>query len=349
MAGRGDGIAVVASLLRDAMVSRWGGACQTVTMFEGAARPPELRDKVRFAIRLGRQVVLTRPRWLLANHLGLLKAMRAVPGPLRPPHGVFLHGIEAWRRLTPADHRWVAGARLRLANSRYTAQRALASNPGLGPIETCPLALPVSRQPREPRSSAQGPELGPHAVLAVGRMSASERYKGHDDLLAAWPAVRARVPDAQLILAGGGDDVPRMKAAAAHVTFGGSVHVLGFVPDDDLELLYRRAAIFALPSSGEGFGLVYLEAMARGLPCVALQDSAAADIVVDDRTGYLVPARRSDALASTLAGLLANREQRAAMGAAGRARVEREFSQSRFEQRVIAALAGAFGPPLSSR
>ena len=349
LAGQGDGIAVVAGLLHDAMRAGWGRECRAVTMFDGAARAPELSDKIRFAIQLGRQTLVARPTWMLANHLGLLKALGATPAPLRPPHAVFLHGIEAWRRLTPADHRWVAGARLRLANSGYTAKRTLASNPDIGPIETCPLALPDSRLPREPGPSAQVPELGPHAVLAVGRMSAAERYKGHDELLAAWPAIRARVADAQLVLAGGGDDVLRMKAAAADESFGGSVHVLGFVPDDDLELLYRRAAIFALPSSGEGFGLVYLEAMARGLPCVALRESAAADIVADGETGCLVPARQPDALAGVLTSLLRDRDRRAAMGASARARVAAEFSRTRFEQRAIAALAAAFGPAPASR
>lgn len=345
LAGRGDGIAVVGMLLHGALTGGWGPACRVLTMFEGAASPPGLRHKLGFAAALTRQVLLRRPDWILANHLGLLKALAAIPGPLRPPHAVFLHGIEAWRTLTASERRWVAGAQVRLSNSRYTARRVAERNPGLGPIVACPLALPPSRLPRVPAPSAQAPEVGSQAVLVVGRVSAAERYKGHDVLLASWPLVRARVPTAQLIFAGGGDDVNRLRGAAADPALGGSVHVLGFVADDELELLYRRAACFALPSTGEGFGLVFLEAMARGLPCVALADSAAADIVVDGVTGCLIAEQRAEPLSAALVDLLEHPDWRAEMGAAGRARVDAQFTQEQFERRAIAALAAAFGPP----
>ena len=345
LAGKGDGIAVVGTLLHGALIAGWGSGCHAVTMFNGAAELPGFRHKVGFATTLAREVLLRRPEWILANHLGLLKALGAVPAPLRPPHAVFLHGIEAWRQLTATELRWVATARVRLSNSRYTARRVAERNPDVGPIVACPLALPPSRLPRPSEPSARIPGIGSHAVLVVGRVSSAERYKGHDVLLAAWPLVRARVPSAQLIFAGGGDDVDRLRAAGSDSALGGSVHVLGFVADEELELLYRRAACFALPSTGEGFGLVYLEAMARGLPCVALADSAAADIIVDDITGCLIADQKPEPVAAALVGLLEHPDRRAAMGAAGRARVEAEFTQSPFERRAIAALAAAFGPP----
>ena len=344
LAGKGDGVAVVGNLLHATLKAGWGPRCRAITMFEEAATAPSLRNKAEFAAALARAVLSARPEWIIANHLGLLRALEILPGRLRPPYAVFLHGIEAWRELTPAERRRVSGARLRLSNSRYTARRVVERNPDVGVIVACPLALPPSRLPRLPASTAQTPDLGAHAVLVVGRVSAAERYKGHDVLLAAWPSVRARVPTAQLIFAGGGDDVERLRRAASDTALGGSVQVLGFVDDQDLELLYRRAACFALPSTGEGFGLVYLEAMARGLPCVALADSAAADIVIDGVTGSLIDAQQPEPLAAALVDLLARPERRVALGGAGRARVESEFSQSQFERRAIAALAGAFGP-----
>ncbi|HEX7084778.1 MAG TPA: glycosyltransferase [Vicinamibacterales bacterium] len=340
--GSADGVAVVADLLHGALVHGWGPDVRTVTMFDGPAAAPRLADKVRFTLRLGRALVRTRPAWVVANHLGLLRALSGMPGIVRPPYAVFLHGIEAWRPFGPSTLRLVSCARVRLANSHYTARRVQATNPGVGPIEVCHLALPASRAPREPDPGTAIPDIGEAAVLAVGRMAASERYKGHDALLAAWPQVIARVPSARLVFAGGGDDVERIRKAAANPVLRGTVHVAGFVPDAELELLYRRSAVFALPSTDEGFGLVYLEAMARGLPCVALRDSAAAEIVADGVTGVLAASREPDALAAALIPLLADRERRVAMGEAARARVTHEFSRARFEARVTEALSRAF-------
>jgi phosphatidylinositol alpha-1,6-mannosyltransferase len=340
--GSADGIAVVADLLHGALVHGWGPGVRTVSMFDGPASAPALADKVRFTLRLGRELVRSRPAWVLANHLGLLKALRPVPAAARPPYAVFLHGIEAWRSLDAASRVTLGAARLRLANSHYTARRVRESHPGIGPIEVCHLALPESRAPREPAPGTPFHDIGPAAVLAVGRMSAAERYKGHDALLAAWPHVIARVPAATLVFAGGGDDLGRIRAAAADSALRGSVHVLGFVPDGELELLYRRAAVFALPSTDEGFGLVYLEAMARGVPCVALRDTAAAEIVQDGTTGTLASGREPEPLAQALTSLLLDPNRRAAMGAAARARVAHEFSRRRFESRIVEMLTRAF-------
>jgi phosphatidylinositol alpha-1,6-mannosyltransferase len=341
-AGEADGIAAVASLLRAAVVRRWG-ACQAIAMFDGPARPPRAGDKVRFGARLARVAILSRPPWLFVNHLGLLKALAPLPATVRPPYAVFLHGIEAWKVLPPADSAWVAHARVRLANSKYTAARVLAANPGVGPIVTCPLALESDQVP-----FTGGRRLGSMQVLVVGRVSSTERYKGHDELLDVWPAVRAAVPAARLIFAGGGDDVERLRTRASDPALEGSVQVLGFVPDAQLAQLYDESACFALPSRGEGFGLVYLEAMARGLPCLALRDSAAADIVVDGGTGLLVRHGDPRALAEGLIALLEDCGRRQAWGRAGRARVVAEFSRQAFEQRVVAALEAAFETPIEA-
>jgi phosphatidylinositol alpha-1,6-mannosyltransferase len=99
-------------------------------------------------------------------------------------------------------------------------------------------------------------------------MSADERYKGHDQILDAWPVVRSRIPDARLVIVGDGDDAPRLRAKAASLGLAASVLFTGFVTEAQLAALYQKASVFAMPSREEGFGLVYLEAMARGVPCI---------------------------------------------------------------------------------
>jgi phosphatidyl-myo-inositol dimannoside synthase len=180
------------------------------------------------------------------------------------------------------------------------------------------------------------------SVLVVGRMSSAERYKGHDELLDCWSAVLERIPDAQLVIAGSGDDLTRLRAKTQSLALAESVLFLGFVSGGILEELRHRVALFALPSRGEGFGLVYLEAMRAGLACIAGAHDAAADVIVHDETGVLVDPNDREALAVSIIGLLSAPERRAAYGAAGKRRFEAEFTFERYCDRLRPILVDAF-------
>jgi phosphatidylinositol alpha-1,6-mannosyltransferase len=258
-----------------------------------------------------------------------------VPSARRPGYGVFLHGIEVWRPLPKKTIRMLADADLRIANSRYTADRASELHPGIGPIEVCPLAL-LDRPPVAP--APDGPHT--HAVLVVGRMAEGERYKGHDQLIEAWDRVTANVPGAQLVIVGDGNDRPRLEAKARASRSSASIVFTGFVTDAALQQLYRSAALFALPSRGEGFGLVYLEAMRAGLACVGSRHDAASEVIVDGQTGCLVDQADTTEIADTIVRLLSNDEERRRLGEAGRCRFDREFTFERFSDRLSAILGG---------
>src|SRR5213593_4085666 len=107
---KGDGVAVVARLLHDAVRRHWGGECEVVTMFSGPAGQPSVMDKIGFATRLAENMLLRRPPWMLFSHLGLARAIRFVPDAMRPPYGVFLHGKEVWKPLRTADRILLGGA-----------------------------------------------------------------------------------------------------------------------------------------------------------------------------------------------------------------------------------------------
>jgi glycosyltransferase involved in cell wall biosynthesis len=181
-------------------------------------------------------------------------------------------------------------------------------------------------------------EAGSGFVLIVGRMSAAERYKGHDELIELWPELVGQVPEARLVVVGDGDDRPRLIAKAQSTGVFPSMVFLDAVDAATLSELYRRAALLALPSRGEGFGLVLLEAMSAGIPCVALEGTAPAEIVRDRETGVLVPEDDRDALRDALATILADPDLRARLGRAGRERYEREFTFEAFERRFAPLL-----------
>ena len=343
LAPSGDGIAYAARLLTTAIGDILGRSPKVVELGVTEAQPVALRTRMQFLAKLARLETLRRVDWVLFTHVGIARAQLRVPRQWRRPYGVMLHGIEAWSA-TLDDERKAAlrQARVRIAISPHTARRAAAAHPDLPPIEACLLALlPDDERPDRVPADVRV-DYGPHAVVIVGRMSASERYKGHDQLILAWPRVLAEVPGAMLVMVGRGDDVERLRAKAAALGLGRSVHFTGFVPDVALRAILRQTAVFAMPSRGEGFGLVYLQAMRVGVPCLGSRDDAAADVIVDGETGLLVPQQDPDAIAGALARLLTDEAMRRRMGEGAKRRFEAVFTYPRFRTRLASILSRAF-------
>ena len=334
---RGGGVGQVSSLIWQSMQDTWNGQSGLVTLLQNGHSAPTRVDKMRFGLELASAQMLDRPEWILFSHIGLARADAYLPASVRAPYGIFLHGIECWEPLSPRDLDLLAGAAVRISNSAFTAARAREANPSLGPIDVCPLALGTI--PRSP-----GLARVPSRVLIVGRLSPSERYKGHDELIEAWPEVRRRIADATLVIAGDGDDRPRLEALARAAGVEESVQFTGFLTREALDEEYARASLFAMPSRGEGFGLVYLEAMAHGLPCLGSTVDAAQEVIVHGQTGVLVDPDDRAVLVSHLVDLLGNPDVLRIMGHAGRARLHEHFTYETFRRRLVTVLASALEP-----
>jgi phosphatidylinositol alpha-1,6-mannosyltransferase len=345
LTSRGDGVAVVAGMLHRALSSPTR-PCRVVSMFDGPAQPPSLFDKIRFAIRLALETFVVRPEWMLFSHVGLVRAQKLIPPRFRRPYAVFLHGVEAWRPFSPSDRAMLRHAKLRLANSSYTARRVMDANPDIGDVVACPLAIDERRPAQPAKSAADVPavlaETGAMIVLMVGGLRADQAYKGHDQMIAAWSAVVDAIPKARLLIVGDGDDRPRLERLAQASAAAGTITFTGFATDAVLADCYNRAALFAMPSRGEGFGIVYVEAMARGLPCIGSIHDAAGDVIADNESGLLVDQSDIPGLARAVASLLADDVRRAAMSRAARARVEQLFTRAAFDARISRIVGRAF-------
>jgi phosphatidylinositol alpha-1,6-mannosyltransferase len=336
--GRG-GIARVSALLWQVMMDTSENDCKVVAVSrEGTAAGAV--GKVRFTCRLAAEQVSGGVDWIVFDQLGLARVQRVIPARFRRPYAVFLHSVEVWQPLASARLHVLRNATVRMANSEYTVARFSDVNPGVGPIEVCHLAL----LPRTDLTfdgavdRALVGRIGPKAILIVGRILSAERHKGHDRLIRAWPGVLASVPDAQLIIVGEGDDLPRLRRAVCAAGLERSVLCTGHVNERTLDALYSAAAVYAMPSSGEGFGLVFLEAMARGLPCIGSLADASREIVVHGETGFLIDPADSAAVVRSIVVLLESAELRTRLGLAGMRRLKAQFSFERFRARVSAAL-----------
>ncbi|MFZ0522435.1 MAG: glycosyltransferase [Candidatus Acidiferrales bacterium] len=163
-------------------------------------------------------------------------------------------------------------------------------------------------------------------ILTVGRWVASERYKGVDDLIFAVAQLRHKVPRLHLVAVGEGDDLPRLKTQAGKLDLSDAVHFLQGLSRKELAACYARSDVFALPSTGEGFGLVFLEAMAFAKPVVAARAGGATDVVENEVNGLLVPAQDPEQLAHALARLFLDDALRADLGRRGLDKIHGQYS-----------------------
>ncbi|WP_319458758.1 glycosyltransferase family 4 protein [Micromonospora sp. RTP1Z1] len=171
--------------------------------------------------------------------------------------------------------------------------------------------------------------------------------KGQDMLIRAMPEIRRRVPDAALLIVGGGPYRAALEKLARQVGVERDVVFTGSVPSAELPAHYAAGDVYAMPCRTrnrgldvEGLGIVYLEASATGLPVVAGDSGGAPDAVREGETGYVVRGRDVAQLADRVATLLADRDLARQLGAAGRAWVEREWRWETQAQRMAALLAG---------
>jgi len=191
------------------------------------------------------------------------------------------------------------------------------------------------------------PQRQPSAILTVARLNDS--YKGHDVLLAALPAIRARVPEVEWVVIGEGPLRVGLEAEARAAGLAGCIRFLGAVSDTERDSWLDRADVFAMPSrlpggglAGEGFGIVFLEAGSHGIPVVAGNVGGAVDAVAAGQTGLLVDPTDERAVADAIASLLLDPQLARRMGAAASARA-REYAWPVIAARVQSLLLELLG------
>ena len=278
------------------------------------------------------------PLGLMAPALGLSRAVAST------------HGHEVGWALLPGSRQALA----RIARSvdvvtylgDYTRQRLAPAMPG---TRLAQLSSGVDADTFRPGAGGKDvrQRLGLSDRPVVVCVSRLVPRKGQDVLVRALPAIRARVPGAALLLVGGGPDAPRLRALAASVGVSDDVVLTGSVPWEELPAHYDVGDVFAMPCRTrrrglevEGLGIVFLEASATGLPVVAGRSGGSPDAVLDGTTGHVVDGTSVPAVAEAVAGLLADPDRARAMGAAGRAWVERDWRWEVMADRLGTLLAG---------
>ena len=210
---------------------------------------------------------------VFCGHLNLLPIARTVATLLRAPMSLTIHGIDAWEPHGRAfTRRLASSADLVMAVSGVTLERFRSWAPY--PNEKCavmPNAIHLDEFAVGPKNAdleLRYDVAGRKVVMTFGRLAGSERYKGFDRMLECLGRMIERVPNLVYIIAGHGDDRPRLEAKARDLGVAEHVRFTGMVAEEEKVDHYRLADVFAMPSRGEGFGFVLLEAMACGVPAI---------------------------------------------------------------------------------
>jgi phosphatidylinositol alpha-1,6-mannosyltransferase len=200
------------------------------------------------------------------------------------------HGIEAWRRPSRLCRAAVEAADVVLCVSRFTRARVLdwaAIVPER--VLVLPNTVASAFTPGDGSALREAWGLqGKRVLLTVGRMDGHERYKGHDRVIAVVPQLVAEGHDVAYVVLGDGDDRDRLAALAHEAGVGHRVRFHGAVSQETLVEAYRMADLFVMPSTGEGFGIAFLEAMASGTPALGLAAAGAPDALTDGEFGTAV-------------------------------------------------------------
>jgi phosphatidyl-myo-inositol dimannoside synthase len=242
---------------------------------------------------------------------------------------VLLHGIEAWDPLNPADQSWFERVNLICTVSDYTWRRFTAANPRFAnkPHETIHLGFAHQELPH----TAPDPQT-PAAVI-IARMNRLEDYKGHRQLIECWPLVQRQIPKAELWIIGGGDLEADLKQIA-----GPNIKFLGRLPEADKLARIQRARCLAMPSRGEGFGLVYLEAMRAGRPCLVSNQDAGQEVINPPEAGLAIDPADIPACAQAVTRLLSDGPEWKQWSANAKRRYTEQFTEAAYHRRLAAAL-----------
>ena len=298
-------------------------------------------SRVRFVLSALARVRYARGSVIFATHVGLAPLGRIIKHISKGRLLIFLHGVEAWGPIPKITMWGLKGCDLFVTNSHYTLTEFRAQHPTVSEIpgEVCylPARFSVNGDSRLPQSDNHPSS---HRVLIVGRLWGRALLKGQRELISVWPRVLEFFPQAELWIVGEGKGRAELEALAQSSGVDGAVKFTGQVSDAELETIYRASDVYAMPSRGEGFGLVFAEAMAHGLPCIASKLDAGSEVVVDGETGTLVDPENPDEIFQAIKRLLGDKDLRVRMGQAGQRRVAELFSLDSFNQRIERLLIG---------
>lgn len=266
---------------------RSGGAFHTA---EKITQHQAQGSKLKYSFQSINNAKKQNPEFILCGHINLLPLAWLISKWIKKPIWLQVHGIDAWEAPSKLHKRIIKDVAVITSVSRYTRQRLLAwANIPACTVHVLPNTVSEEFKPAENRQQLREKFKfkDKKVLLTVGRIDSNEQYKGHDRAIQLMPTMLKQQPDLLYVIAGDGTDLPRLKKLVEKFKITGSVQFIGSVPFEKLKALYQAADLFVMPSTGEGFGIVFLEAMASGTPSIGLDKDGSRDPLQDGKLGIV--------------------------------------------------------------
>lgn len=254
--------------------------------------PPRLRT-LAFSAEICRRAARERPNLIITTHINF----SPVADLLHKVFGLrFIavgHGVDVWEIRRANVRRALSKAWKLLAVSEFTRQR-MASALEMNPDHIAVLPDTFDPEKFTPGSKPRfllrryGLRADQPVISTIARLEATEQYKGYDQVLRALPALAQEFPELRYVLGGSGPDRARVEALMVELGLQRNVILAGTIPEHELCAHYNLCDVFAMPSKGEGFGIVFLEALACGKPVIAGNKDGSVDAVLGGKLGALV-------------------------------------------------------------
>lgn len=250
-----------------------------------------------------------RPNLVITTHLNFSVIAHRLNQIIGLPFWTVAHGVEAWNISRPALQEALKAAQRIIAVSHYTRDRLLKEQG----IETQKISLLHNTFQSERFQPSSKPDWllkkyriypSQPILLTVCRLCSTESYRSYDSVLEALPFILQKIPNAKYLIVGKGDDQNRIHEKIREMKLEDHVILTGFVPDKDLCDYYNLCDIFVMPSKLEGFGIVYLEALACGKPVIGGNQDGAVDALGKGELGALINPDDIEEIAETVVQIL---------------------------------------------
>ena len=265
---------------------------QTKFYFAGQYKLSFLHTSV-FAFQVLFAAITQKPDLIICGHINFSPLARQILKLLKIPYWVIIHGVDAWNLTDISKIKALRSASKIISVSQYTTNRVVKEQDiNLNLISLLPNTFDLSQFTIQPKPQylldRYQLDADKQIILTVTRLAGSDRYKGYDQIIQALPTIRQQIPNIHYLLVGKGDDRDRIETLIKDHQLQDCVTLAGFVADHELNDHYNLCDVFAMPSKGEGFGIVYLEALACGKPTIGGNQDGAIDALCNGELGILI-------------------------------------------------------------
>lgn len=265
-------------------------------------------DKLKFTLLTVYYSLILKPKFIVCGHINIIPLAYILKRVLGIDYISITYGIETWNITDSIKQKGLTLSKLIICISNYTKLKIQNQIPleeskfFILPCAVDEKSFYINSKPKylTDRYNVEDCKV----VLTICRLDEREKYKGYDKIIKILSRVMAEVPKIKYVIGGTGNDIYRIKKLVNKLGLQDKVIITGFIPEKELVDYYNLCDVFAMPSKGEGFGIVFLEALACGKPVIAGNKDGSVEAVLNGEIGILVNPDDNDAIVNAIIKIL---------------------------------------------